>query len=109
MLNIQVSINFFSGKPNRSFIKLYIYLGVKTFVVIADNPKMLRVSMLIKDNIYDIAKSEWLKRALGSDQPLTTLIKLTRNDMLFATDSLEKQFDADSELYDESETPPMEH
>lgn len=77
---------------------------MKTFVVITDNPKMARVTMLINEKKYNIAKTDWLKRALGSDQPLDTLIKLTRNDMHFATESLEKQFDADSTQENDSES-----
>lgn len=69
---------------------------------------MARVAKLIRENIYNIAKPEWLKRALGSVQPLTELIKLTQNDMLFATESLKKQFDADSTPNYDNDTEPMD-
>lgn len=45
--------------------------------------------------MYDIAKPEWLVRALGGDQPLSSLIKFTPDDMLFATDQLQQKFAAD--------------
>lgn len=86
-------------------IKCFIHSGEKTFVVIADNPRMLRVEMIIKENKYNVAKSEWLKRALGCDQPLTKLIELTPDDMLFATDTLKQQFDEDDFSTD---TQPMD-
>lgn len=85
---------------------IFIYLGPKTFVVIANDPLMARVAMIIKGNKHNIAKSDWLKRALGSDKPLTTLAKFTPDDMLFATESLKNQFDA--EQCDENDTEPMD-
>lgn len=86
---------------------MYVCSGEKTFVVIAENPKMLRVSMIIKENKYNVAKPDWLKRALGSKEPITTLLKFTPEDMLFATEDLKEQFNADADQY-ECDTPPME-
>lgn len=109
LLWIQVIATVFSKSVSDN-VSLYsmkhsIHSGEKTFVVIADNPKMLRVDMIIKENKYNVAKPEWLKRALGSDQPLTKLIEFTPDDMLFANDQLIHQFDADEFA---SDTQPME-
>lgn len=76
-------------------------------MVIADNPKIGQVPGFIKSKKYNIATSDWLKRALGSDQPLTDLLEFTRNDMLFATEHLQQQFDADSERF-ECDTQPAD-
>lgn len=110
---IQVSISCSFCFCLNIFIQFHFgivcFTGVKTFVVIADNPKMAQVAGFIKSKKYNIAKSEWLTRALGSDKPVTTLIKFTRNDMLFATDDLQQQFDADSQRFDECDTQPIDN
>lgn len=46
----------------------------------------------MKHKKYNIAKSEWLTRALGSTEPLERLIEFTRDDMICATDDLERRF-----------------
>lgn len=66
---------------------------------------MARIAGFIKEKKYNIAKPEWLERALGSDKPLTHLIDFTRDDMLFATESLAQQFD-NLDLYGEGNTQP---
>lgn len=69
---------------------------------------MARVAGFIKSKRYNIAKSEWLKRALGSEKPISKLIKFKRDDMIFATESLAQQFDTDSELLDDdADAPPL--
>lgn len=101
---------FLSMNENtKIIIPLVVFLGPKTFVVIAGEPKTLRVTQLIKKAIYDIATPQWLIRALGSDEPLTHLIKLTPGDIVFATDKLKEQFDAEADIYDECDTEPMEY
>lgn len=70
----------------------------------------MRVKQLIQKKQYNIAKPDWLVRALGSNKPLTKLMELKRSDMIFATESLEQQFNADSEKHDEFDydTQPMD-
>lgn len=74
-------------------------------MVIADNPNMFRVKLIIKENKYNVAKSDWLKRALGSDEPLVKLLEFTPDDMLFATEELKQRFEADEFS---SDTQPMD-
>lgn len=69
---------------------------------------MAQVAAFIRSKKYNIAKSEWLRRALGSDKPLTALIKFTPNDLLFVTEQLQQQFDADPVQFDEYDTPPVD-
>lgn len=108
-LNIQVSGVICSFFCKSSFeIQFLNHSGDKTFVIIAENPKMLQVSQWIASKMYNIAKPDWLYRALGSNKPIEKLIKFTRDDMLFATDSLKQKFDEDLELFDECDTQPMD-
>lgn len=67
------------------------------------NPKSINTIRFIKEEKYNIAKKDWLVRALGSDKPLTELIKFTPDDMIYATKALAKELEND----DDSETPPI--
>lgn len=55
-----------------------------------------------------MAKKGWLVEALGSEQPLTELKKFTADDMVYATDTLQRQFDAEVNEDEDFETPPMD-
>lgn len=61
----------------------------------------------IDRKIWNIAKVEWLERALGSERPLHELINFTPNDMVYTTVELQEQFDAELDNDDYFETPPM--
>lgn len=64
----------------------------------------------MKKKECNIATPQWLVRALGSEQPLSELIKFQASDMVFATDTLQAQFNAESDIaddVDEFDTPEM--
>lgn len=79
----------------------------KTFVIIVANPKTLNAKKFINAKIYNVAKPQWLVRALGSDEPLTKLIQFKPDDMFFATETLKAQFAEEVDEYDDSEAPHM--
>lgn len=83
-------------------------LDAQTFVIIAGDPKSLRVTKFIASKSNNIAKPQWLVRALGSEEPLKCLIKFTPDDMVFATDKLQEEFAAESDIYDSCDTEPMD-
>lgn len=56
----------------------------------------------------NIAKPQWLVRALGSDKPLASLIKFTPNDMVFATAALQEEFAVELDAGDETYTEPLD-
>lgn len=87
-----------------------MHLDSKTFVIIAGNPKSINVRDYKRNYNVNIATTDWLRRALGSDQPLTELIKFTPNDIIHATEELKAQFEAEAPQVDQnSETPPMNY
>lgn len=71
------------------------------------NPKSARAQPILKMKDHNVAKVEWLKRALGSDKPLTKLIKFTKDDMHFITPALQHEFDAELNAGDETDSEPM--
>lgn len=75
--------------------------------MIAGDKTTARVEDFIKKGLYNIASPQWLVRALGSDKPLTKLIKFTPSDMVFATPTLKEQFDMEMDMCDEVDTPPL--
>ncbi|XP_055298259.1 DNA ligase 4 [Sitodiplosis mosellana] len=87
--------------------KVVGYPNLRTFVIIAPNPKSINAGKFIEKKQYNIATKEWLIEALGSDQPLTELKKFTAADMVFATEELKEQFDAELDENDDFETPPI--
>lgn len=62
---------------------------------------------MIDKKCHNVAKPEWLVRALGSDKPLTELIQFTPDDMIFATNALQEQFVAESDMDNDSETSSL--
>lgn len=62
----------------------------------------------IASKLYNIAKPEWLVRALGSNEPLNCLIKFTPDDMVFATEKLQEEFAVEDDIYDSYDTEPMD-
>lgn len=91
-------------------IFLFLYVAVNTFVVVAGQPKILRVEKFIKKKEYNIATPQWLVRALGSESPLTELIKFTPSDMIFATEKLQQHFNDELDMAEdvyECDTPEI--
>lgn len=77
-------------------------------MVIIGKPKTLPAIKLIESKSNNIAKPEWLVRALGSNEPLNCLIKFTPDDMVFATEELQEEFAAEDDIYDSHDTEPMD-
>lgn len=77
-------------------------------MVIIGKPKTLPAKKHIESKSYNIAKPEWLVRALGSNEPLNCLIKFKPDDMLYATEELQEEFAAEDNIYDSYDTEPMD-
>lgn len=86
----------------------------KTFVCIAATKSFRVLSYMDegkgnkKKETYDIAKVEWLLKAMQSDTPLDRLLPLHPSDMLHITDKLQQQFDQEFDPYGDSYTKPVD-
>lgn len=87
--------------------KVVTYANQYTFVIIVGRPETKQAQDYIKKAQNNIAKPEWLIRALGSDKPLKNLIKFTPNDMVYALPSLQQEFDADLDAGVETDSEPL--
>lgn len=55
---------------------------------------------------YNIAKVDWLIKALATDEPLTKLQEFHPNDMIFTTEKLKLEFIDKFDAYGDSYTIP---
>ncbi|XP_031627272.1 DNA ligase 4 [Contarinia nasturtii] len=101
-----ISVDDMKKMVERHGGKVVDHPNSSTYVTIIGNEKTAKAKPLIKLKRYNIAKPKWLVRALGSDQPLIKLIDFTPDDMVYATEALQRKFE-EMEEDDEMETAPL--